>query len=74
MLDSELICKEWMDSIDSNQNTRYYGLVDPTDGVWRDKEGKELPGSEKGKIPKGPFKSFAGVKGAIQRVRGEGGF
>lgn len=74
LLDSPLIAKEWREAIDANQNTKYYGLVDPKDGVWRDKNGQELPANERGKIPKGPFKSLVGVQGAIQRVRGEGGF
>jgi len=74
MIDSSLIASEWREAIDANQNTKYYGLVDPKDGVWRDKDGKELIGSEVSKIPHGAFKSLAGVKGAIQRVRGEGGF
>lgn len=73
MMDSEQICKDWRDVIDSNQNTLQYGLVGE-DGVWRDDSGKELPQGERGKIPRGPLKSLVGVKGAIQRVRGEGGF
>lgn len=72
MLDSPLICGEWRDAIDSNQNTRWYGLVEAKDGIWRDPTGKALPGMKK--QPKGPMKSLVGVKGAIQRVRGEGGF
>jgi len=72
MIDSPLICGEWRDAIDANQNSKYYGLVEGKDGVWKDKEGKVLPGQKK--PPKGPMKSLVGVKGAIQRVRGEGGF
>lgn len=74
MLDSEVVCGEWREAIDANQNTRWYGLVDAKDGVWRDKDGNELSEAERGKDYHGPFKSLAGVKGAIQRVRGEGGF
>ena len=73
LLDSPLICREWRDAIDSNQNTKFYGLVDET-GTWRDEEGHELSGAEQSEIPHGPMKSLVGVKGAIQRVRGEGGF
>ncbi|WRT70959.1 uncharacterized protein IL334_007958 [Kwoniella shivajii] len=72
LLSSHLICSEWREAIESNQNTKFYGLVDPADGKWRDSRGKELPGVPK--PPKGPMKSLVGVKGAIQRVRGEGGF
>ncbi|KAK8865996.1 hypothetical protein IAR55_001147 [Kwoniella newhampshirensis] len=72
LLDSSLICSQWREAIDSNQNTKYYGKVSTEDGVWRDQNGKELEGEKK--PPRGPMKSLVGVKGAIQRVRGEGGF
>ncbi|ORY33680.1 hypothetical protein BCR39DRAFT_563820 [Naematelia encephala] len=72
LLDSTIICQEWREAIDSNQNTVYYGLVDSKDGVWRDSQGKELPGVPH--YPSGPMKNLVGVKGAIDRVRGEGGF
>ncbi|WWD17806.1 hypothetical protein CI109_102248 [Kwoniella shandongensis] len=72
LIDSPLIATQWRETIDSNQNTKYYGKVDPSDGIWRDPQGKELEGEKK--QPKGIMKSFVGVKGAIQRVRGEGGF
>jgi hypothetical protein len=67
-----LLAREIRDGIDSNQNTLFYGAVDSKDGVWRDGDGKVLPGTKP--PPKGILKSFVGVKGAIQRVRGEGGF
>ena len=73
LIDSPLLAREIRDAIDSNQNTQWYGLVG-TDGAWRDKDGNELPGSEQSNAPRGPMKSLVGVKGAIQRVRGEGGF
>ncbi|GFZ43593.1 hypothetical protein JCM24511_01313 [Saitozyma sp. JCM 24511] len=72
LIDSPLLAGEIRSAIDANQNTKFYGLVDPKDGIWRDKEGKELAGQKP--PPKGPLKSLVGVKGAIQRVRGEGGF
>jgi hypothetical protein len=72
MVDSPLLAAEIRRGVDANQNTRHHGLVDSSDGVWRDEKGKELPGQKK--PPKGPFKSLVGVKGAVQRVRGEGGF
>ena len=74
LLDSPLVCSEWRQAIDSNQNTKHYGLVSQQDGVWRDARGQQLPENERGKVPKGPMKSMVGIKGAIQRVRGEGGF
>ena len=72
MIESEMLSGEIREAIESNQNTQFYGLLDPKDGVWRDRNGHELPGQKP--PPKGPFKSLVGVKGAIQRVRGEGGF
>ena len=72
MLDSPLICSEWREAIDANQNTKYYGLIEGKDGIWRDNQGNPLKGQHK--QPHGPMKSLVGVKGAIQRVRGEGGF
>ncbi|KAK4698639.1 hypothetical protein P7C70_g7636, partial [Phenoliferia sp. Uapishka_3] len=71
LIDSEQVCKEWLEAIHTNQNSLIHGELDKT-GIWRDSEGKRLPGA-KGP-PKGPFTSLLGVKGAIQRVRGEGGF
>ncbi|ORY90144.1 hypothetical protein BCR35DRAFT_287370 [Leucosporidium creatinivorum] len=71
LIDSELICREWAEAIRSNQNTHLHGELQK-DGIWRDGDGQPLPGATGG--PKGPFKSLIGVKGAIQRVRGEGGF
>ncbi|KAI5477424.1 hypothetical protein MNV49_006416 [Pseudohyphozyma bogoriensis] len=71
MVDSAEICKEWFFAMHSNQNTHLHGELQK-DGIWRDSEGKKLPGATG--APKGPFKSLIGVKGAVQRVRGEGGF
>ncbi|KAM0747598.1 hypothetical protein T439DRAFT_366513 [Meredithblackwellia eburnea MCA 4105] len=71
LIDSPSVCQEWMKAIDSNQNSLLHGELDK-DGIWRDEDGKPLPGATGG--PKGPFKSLIGVKGAVQRVKGEGGF
>lgn len=71
MLQSAAICKDWMHVLRSNQNTLQRGLVGE-DGIWRDSEGNRLATTEDPKPPK--FGALAGVKGAIQRVRGEGGF
>jgi len=71
MIDSALVVEEWAVGIRSNQNTHLHGELGK-DGIWRDTEGQTLPGQKP--PPKGPLKSLAGVKGAIQRVRGEGGF
>lgn len=72
LVDSPQICAEWRMTIDSNQNTRIHGLVNQNDGVWYDADGNVLPGT---KSPPNPVaRPFVGAKGAVQRVRGEGGF
>lgn len=71
MVDSRSIVLEWQDGIRANQNTHLYGQVE-LDGVWRDSEGQPLKDAAGPK--QGPFSMFKGVKGAIARVRGEGGF
>ncbi|KAF3931599.1 hypothetical protein ABW19_dt0210126 [Dactylella cylindrospora] len=82
MIDSKEVVSEWLWGIRSNQNTHIWGRVD-NDGVWRSKEGRGivtddlkegegLPGTlGGGKIKFGWVK---GIKGAIQRVQGVGGF
>lgn len=71
LIDSPLICEQWRTAIDTNQNTKTHGRVQ-NDGIWRDPQGQVLPGT---KPPPNPLvRPFVGVKGAVQRVRGEGGF
>ena len=72
MIDSPLICRAWLDAIRRNQNTHLYGAVSQEDGIWRDSDGKEAEGAI-GKDP-GRFAWATGIKGAIERVRGAGGF
>ncbi|KAF8312473.1 hypothetical protein DL93DRAFT_2059854 [Clavulina sp. PMI_390] len=72
MVDSPTIMKEWRDGLDANQNTLKYGRVQ-LDGIWRDADGnplKDAGGTNKGGI----LGTLKGFKGAIDRVRGEGGF
>lgn len=75
MIDSPLVCGMWMDGLMRNQNTHLYGMA-PTEGefagCWLDEEGKQAEGAV-GKDP-GRFSWLKGVKGAIDRVRGAGGF
>lgn len=68
LIDSVKICSEWMEAIDSNQNTRQYGRVE-SDGVWRE-EGKPL--KDAGILnPETGFRSaVSGITGAIKRLRG----
>lgn len=72
MIDSPLICKAWLDGIRRNENTHLYGAASQEDGVWRDKDGNEAEGAI-GKNP-GKFAWAKGFYGAVQRVRGAGGF
>ncbi|OCK73767.1 hypothetical protein K432DRAFT_410420 [Lepidopterella palustris CBS 459.81] len=72
MIDSPLICKAWLDGIRRNENTHLYGAASMEDGIWRDKDGNEPEGAI-GKNP-GKFAWAKGFVGAIQRVRGAGGF
>jgi hypothetical protein len=73
MVDSPQLVAEWMAAIKSNQNTHLYGFIDQKDGVWKDKQGKpSLQGTGKG--GKGILGRLGGLFGAVQRVRGEGGF
>ncbi|KAF3311927.1 hypothetical protein TWF173_007599 [Orbilia oligospora] len=82
MIDSEEVVQEWLWGIRSNQNTHIWGRVD-NDGVWRAKEerddvedsdisGDQIPGALGGAKIK--FGWMKGIKGAIERVQGAGGF
>lgn len=79
MMDSALVVGTWLEGLRRNQNTFKYGLVrkgdakvDPLVGCWVDVEGKMAPGAM-GADP-GRFSWLQGIKGAIQRVKGDGGF
>jgi hypothetical protein len=61
-----------MEANSMTSDTHLYGMASQEDGLWRDKDGKEAPGAI-GKDP-GRFSWAKGVVGAIQRVRGAGGF
>jgi hypothetical protein len=53
-------------------DTHIYGMGSAEDGIWRDSNGKEAPEAI-GKDP-GRFSWAKGVVGAVERVRGVGGF
>lgn len=79
MLDSELVVGTWVEGTRRNQNTFKYGKVrkgDPkTDelvGCWVDEEGKMAKGAIG--VDPGKFSWLHGIKGAVARVKGEGGF
>ncbi|KAJ9363959.1 hypothetical protein DTO280E4_2181 [Paecilomyces variotii] len=73
LLDSPLICRDWLDQINRNQNTATYGLASPEDGCWHDPVTGELATNSIGRDP-GRFSWAKGVIGAIKRVQGAGGF
>ncbi|KAK6343827.1 hypothetical protein TWF696_007485 [Orbilia brochopaga] len=45
IIDSEEVCKAWVEQITSNQNSFEYGLGDENDGIWRDENGNTAEGS-----------------------------
>ncbi|KAB8076671.1 hypothetical protein BDV29DRAFT_189305 [Aspergillus leporis] len=73
LIDSPLICNSWLETINRNQNTARYGAVSPEDGCWHDPVTGEVPEGSIGVNP-GRFSWAKGVVGAVQRVRGAGGF
>ncbi|KAF4555289.1 Hypothetical protein D9617_2g052420 [Elsinoe fawcettii] len=72
LIDSEQVCRDWLAALKRNQNTHLYGAVSQEDGVWRDDHGKEAVGAMG--VNPGHFSWAKGAWGAIQRVRGAGGF
>ncbi|PVF93099.1 IQ calmodulin-binding motif protein [Serendipita vermifera] len=72
MFDSAVMCRNWMDGLRRNQNTHLYGQVSQEDGVWKDKDGKEVDGVLGTNV--GSFSWTKGLMGAVRRVRGTGGF
>ncbi|OOQ82719.1 phospholipase D active site protein motif protein [Penicillium brasilianum] len=73
LIDSSLICKEWLRIIHRNQNTAKYGAASVEDGCWHDPVTGEIPPGSIG-IDPGRFSWARGVIGAVKRVRGVGGF
>lgn len=73
LLDSPQVCQEWMEALRRNQNTGQYGAVSREDGCWHDPVTGELAEGSLGINP-GRFSWVKGVFGAINRVRGAGGF
>jgi phosphatidylserine/phosphatidylglycerophosphate/cardiolipin synthase-like enzyme len=73
MIDSEEICLAWKEGIRRNQNTHIYGAVSKEDGCWHDPETGDQAEGAIG-IDPGHFSWAKGIMGAVQRVRGAGGF
>ncbi|KAK4947649.1 hypothetical protein LTR10_013595 [Elasticomyces elasticus] len=76
MCDSRLIVGKWMEGLRQNQNTHVYGKVEkegPDSGCWKDPQtGKQAEASIG--VDPGKFAWAKGFIGAVQRVRGAGGF
>lgn len=47
MVDSKQIVSEWVTALRSNQSTHIYGRVDQATGLWRGKQGNQLPDTGK---------------------------
>ncbi|KAF2015791.1 phospholipase D active site motif protein [Aaosphaeria arxii CBS 175.79] len=73
MIDSKEVCGDWIEGIRRNQNTHIYGAASQSDGIWRNGKGEEAEGAMGGKDP-GRLAWAKGMVGAVQRVRGKGGF
>lgn len=63
----------WLEILNRNQNTATYGAVSSKDGCWHDPVTGELATGSIGVNP-GRFSWAKGMFGAVQRVRGAGGF
>lgn len=72
MLESPDVCRSWIDGLRRNQNTHRYGALSRENGVWRDEQGKEAEGATG--VDPGRFSWAKGVVGAVQRLKGTGGF
>lgn len=44
VIDSEEVCKQWMEQLVANQNSFLYGRGNEVDGIWRDSLGSQVPG------------------------------
>lgn len=73
LIDSALVCRAWTELINRNQNTAKYGAASTKDGCWHDPETGEIPEGSMGPV-RGRFSWAKGAVGAVQRVRGVGGF
>ncbi|THX14416.1 hypothetical protein D6D17_03261 [Aureobasidium pullulans] len=72
MIDSAEIVTKWREGIERNQNTGKLGRSSNEDGIWRDAQGNQAKGAIG--VDAGKFSWAKGVVGAVQRVRGAGGF
>jgi hypothetical protein len=67
LIDSEIICKDWLEAAYSNQNTHLYGKVD-ADGIWRDpKDGTQI---ESTALEGGALGALKGMRDTFRRATG----
>ncbi|KAI9897785.1 hypothetical protein N3K66_007641 [Trichothecium roseum] len=66
MVDSEEVCRGWIEGAERNQNTRLFGAV-AGDGVWRDREGRPAEGYNGD--PGAVAGLLRGVGGMVRKVR-----
>ena len=71
LVDSPQLVREWIAGIDANQNTAAYGRVSDVDGVWR-QDGTVIQAS--GTKSASVIGNLKGLKSAVRRLRGTGGF
>lgn len=72
MVDSAEIVGKWREGVERNQNTGKLGKASNVDGIWRDASGNQAPGAIG--VDAGKMAWAKGIVGAVQRVRGAGGF
>lgn len=66
MVDSEEVCRKWIEGAERNQNTGMFGAV-AGDGVWRDREGRPAEGYNGD--PGAVAGLLRGVGGMVRKVR-----
>ncbi|KAF3767910.1 hypothetical protein M406DRAFT_252746 [Cryphonectria parasitica EP155] len=72
LLESEQVCRAWIDGLRRNQNTHIYGALNKETGIWTDDQGNMADGAIG--VDPGRFAWAKGITGAIKRVQGVGGF
>ncbi|KAG9700951.1 hypothetical protein KCU95_g700, partial [Aureobasidium melanogenum] len=72
MVDSAEIVGKWREGVERNQNTGKLGKASNVDGIWRDASGNQAKGAIG--VDAGKMAWAKGIVGAVQRVRGAGGF
>ncbi|KAH9821384.1 IQ calmodulin-binding motif protein [Teratosphaeria destructans] len=69
MIDSPLVCKQWREGIERNQNTREFGRAED-DGCWYDPKTGELAKGSYG-VKVGFMDRVKGIVGTVQKAQGK---